>query len=236
MRLFSTCRSCGEAMLVTSIDDTVHPTCAPKPTAVDIQCAEFLAAVQAGDNARADELAATIDAAERPTLRGSALYYSQALGWPVFPLKAGSKEPATLKGFKDATTNRRRIEAWWNGNPNYNIGLATGHAFDVVDIDPGPGGRESLAQLEQAGSLPDVHGYVVTAGNRAEGRPAGIHLYVKATGRGNRAGFLPGIDYRGAGGYVVGAPSTLGNHQSWQWLMPPSPDIKAHNNTERKAA
>ncbi|EIT89471.1 hypothetical protein MA4S0726RA_3203 [Mycobacteroides abscessus 4S-0726-RA] len=227
MRLFSTCRDCGEAMLVTSIDDTVHPTCAPKPTAVDIQCAEFLAAVQAGDNARANELAATIDAAERPTLRGSALYYSQALGWPVFPLKAGSKEPATLKGFKDATTNRRRIEAWWNGNPNYNIGLATGHAFDVVDIDPGPGGRESLARLEQAGSLPDVHGYVVTAGNRAEGRPAGIHLYVKATGRGNRAGFLPGIDYRGVSGYVVAPPSVRGERQTWQWLMPPSPVIKA---------
>lgn len=237
MRLFSTCRACGEALLTTSIDDTVHPTCEPKPTAVELQCDEFLAAVKAGDDARADQLAEAIDSAGRPTLRGSALYYSQALGWPVFPLKARSKEPATLRGFKEATTSRRRIEAWWNANPNYNIGLATGHAFDVIDVDPGAAGRESLVQLRQTdGSLPDVHGYVVTGGNRADSRPAGIHLYVKATGRGNRAGFLPGVDYRGTSGYVVAPPSTRGDHQTWQWLMPPSPIINAHNTIKENAA
>lgn len=224
MRLFSTCRDCGEAMLVTSIDDTVHPTCEPKPTAVDIQCAEFLAAVQAGDNARADELAATIDAAERPTLRGSALYYSQSLGWPVFPLKAGSKEPATLKGFKDATTNRRRIETWWNGNPNYNIGLPTGHAFDVIDVDPAHGGWQSLAQLDESDVLPDIHGRVATAGG--DDRLCGVHLYIAPTGDKNGTNLMPGIDYRGFGGYVVGAPSRLPGGRSWSWSSPPSPRVR----------
>lgn len=236
MIIFTTCRDCGEAMQVTSIDETVHPMCEPKPTAVDILCAEFLAAVEAGDDAVADGLAEAIDNTERPTLRSSALYYTQRLGWPVFPLRPGTKEPATRNGFKDASTNRRQIEAWWNAKPDYNIGLATGHHFDVVDVDPGAGGRESLVKLQKAGSMPQVHGYVVTAGNRAKSRPAGIHLYVRPTGQGNRAGLMPGIDFRSVGGYVVGPPSTIGGHQSWLWLMPPSPVIKGGQVSGANAA
>ena len=42
-------------------------------------------------------------------------------------------------GVKDATTNRARILAWWTRHPQANIGLATGHTFDVLDVD-GPEG------------------------------------------------------------------------------------------------
>jgi hypothetical protein len=38
-------------------------------------------------------------------------------------------------GVKDATTNRARILAWWTRHPQANIGLATGHRFDVLDVD-----------------------------------------------------------------------------------------------------
>jgi Bifunctional DNA primase/polymerase, N-terminal len=49
-------------------------------------------------------------------------------------------------GVKDATTNRARILAWWTRHPHANIGLATGHAFDVLDID-GPTGEDAVRTL-----------------------------------------------------------------------------------------
>jgi putative DNA primase/helicase len=49
-------------------------------------------------------------------------------------------------GVKDATTNRARILAWWTRHPLANIGLATGHAFDVLDID-GPAGAHAIQEL-----------------------------------------------------------------------------------------
>ena len=45
-------------------------------------------------------------------LLAAALRYA-AVGWPVFPCKPDSKEPATIHGFKDATTDPAVIEAWW---------------------------------------------------------------------------------------------------------------------------
>jgi len=46
-------------------------------------------------------------------------------------------------GVKDATTNRARILAWWTRHPQANIGLATGHRFDVLDVD-GPAGAQAI--------------------------------------------------------------------------------------------
>jgi hypothetical protein len=46
-------------------------------------------------------------------------------------------------GVKDATTNRAQILAWWTRHPQANIGLATGHLFDVLDVD-GPAGAQAI--------------------------------------------------------------------------------------------
>jgi hypothetical protein len=63
-------------------------------------------------------------------------------------------------GVKDATTNRARVLAWWTRHPQANIGLATGHRFDVLDVD-GPTGaaaiRELAAEHGLHGSGPLVH-------------------------------------------------------------------------------
>jgi hypothetical protein len=63
-------------------------------------------------------------------------------------------------GVKDATTNRARLLACWTRHPQANIGLATGHRFDVLDVD-GPTGaaaiRELAAEHGLHGSGPLVH-------------------------------------------------------------------------------
>lgn len=130
-------------------------------------------------------------------------------------------------GFHDATNDIERICKWWSAHPDHNIGLATGHLFDVVDVDPGAGGAMSIADLLRNNRIPLVHAIVATAGSDTSFRPSGMHLYVKPSGKGCFADLRPGVDYRGIGGYVVAAPSTLGSSvRSWSWAVTPSPNIK----------
>src|SRR6266498_3703545 len=56
------------------------------------------------------------------------------------------KHPITTHGLKDASTNREQIEWWWRRFPRANVGLATGHLFDVLDID-GPIGERFIRRL-----------------------------------------------------------------------------------------
>jgi hypothetical protein len=145
-------------------------------------------------------------------------------GWPVFPLAARSKQPAIPKaqgghGFLDATTDVGRIEPWWDRHPRHNIGVATGHMFDVIDIDTDKGGNESLAELLAAHRIPTVHAVARTGSG-------GLHLYIELRHARNGQNILAGVDYRGLGGYVAAAPSTRGGTQSYVWLVTPSPIIK----------
>lgn len=220
MFIYSTCRDCGGLLHVTD-NDTVHPGCTPKPTKAQRLTQEWLAAVEAGDTTLEATLQQQIDELDSrpPRLLDAALKYIQ-WGWPVFPLKTCSKQPATRNGFKDATTDPDRVRVWWERHPDSNIGLPTGIRFDVIDIDV-PHGPTSFSELIDDGLVPDVHGQVATSSG-------GLHLYIPPTGDGNRAGIEPGIDYRGAGGYVVAPPSTLGERgRAWSWITQPSPAIAA---------
>jgi len=226
--IYTTCRACGDTLTSTN-NDTVHPLCPPRPTKVERLTTEWLDAAHAGDEQRATDLQVMIDEldARPPQLLRSALTYAR-WGWPVFPLRARSKQPATRNGFKNATTDEDRIRAWWAQHPDANIGLPTGIMFDVIDIDV-PHGPPSLAHILEStvdhrtgrGLLPDAHGVCATASG-------GAHYYIRAQGGGNKTRIMPGIDTRGAGGYVVAPPSTLGERgRSWSWTVAPSPAIKA---------
>jgi hypothetical protein len=122
----------------------------------------------------------------------------------VFRLKPNDKVPMSgSHGFKDATTDTKKIQKWWRLTPDANIGVATGAVSGVVVIDvDGPDGEASLAKLE------DQHGPVpVTFTVRT---PRGRHVYVRHPGGKvkNSAGKLgPGLDIRGDGGYAVLPPS-----------------------------
>ena len=227
MFIYTTCRDCG-GLLHTTDGDTVHPGCTPKPTKAEQYGQQWLEAALRGGDTECDRLHALIDVIDTapPRMLAAALRYAD-WGWPVFPLKTGSKTPATPHGFKDATTDPDRITTWWTRHPGNNIGIPTGHAFDVIDIDVPQGPLSYSALLEREnphtgiGPIPDVHGQVATSSG-------GLHLYIPATGAGNRAALLPGIDIRGVGGYVVAPPSTLGPPgRAWSWISHPSPVLTA---------
>lgn len=177
---------------------------------------QIRAAADAGDTATIDRLGALLDErdAARPTpaLLASALWYAEQ-GIPVFALQALSKVPMRgSSGCKDATTDADRIRAWWAQTPDANIGLATGHTVDVVDID-GLVGQTSRAHQWGMFTGLNVIGKVSTP------RAGGLHLFVPASGQGNKAGLLPGVDYRGTGGYVVAAPSRT-DVGAYRWTVP----------------
>jgi hypothetical protein len=113
------------------------------------------------------------------------------------------------------------VRAWWSKRPTSNVGLATGHRFDVLDLDgPDAEARFDAYQLRHDLPMPgDDDGpgaplWVAT--------PRGLHCYVEPTGAGNRAGgFLgDGIDWRGMGGYVV-APPSMRAEGVYQWVHDP---------------
>jgi len=141
----------------------------------------------------------------------AASYYADR-GLAVFPLLPQSKVPATLNGFKDATTNADQIQAWWSDNPHYNVAIATGNRSGtiVIDID-GAEGEESLATLEkQLGTLP-VTITQITPGKMINGQwtGKGRHLIFRTNGQqfSCRTGIVKSIDIKADGGYIVAAPS-----------------------------
>jgi len=55
-------------------------------------------------------------------------------GCAVFPCGT-NKQPLTLRGYKDATTDADVIRHWWRCWPEALIGVPTGEKFCVIDCD-----------------------------------------------------------------------------------------------------
>jgi bifunctional DNA primase/polymerase-like protein len=114
-------------------------------------------------------------------------------------------------GLHDATTNRARVLAWWTQHPQANIGLATGHRFDALDVD-GPTGAHTIRTFAGEHQLKSSGPLVRTGGG-------GWHFYLAATGLGNaRPCDLDHVDWRGRGGYVVAPPSRHASGHPYQWV------------------
>jgi hypothetical protein len=114
-------------------------------------------------------------------------------------------------GVKDATCNRARILAWWTRHPQANIGLATGHRFDVLDVD-GSAGAQAIRTLAAEHGLHSSGPVVRTGGD-------GWHYYLAPTGLGNaHPRDLEHVDWRGRGGYVVAPPSRHASGHPYQWM------------------
>lgn len=136
----------------------------------------------------------------------TALWYAQQ-GIPVFPCKPGEKAPATRHGVKDATTDESAIRDWWDAQPTANVALAAGVVFDVLDIDDWAHVNDVIEAIIEEG-----FGFVATP-------RGGTHVYLPVSGDGNATNLVPGVDFRGDGGYVLAPPSVLPNGV-YRWLEP----------------
>lgn len=136
-----------------------------------------------------------------PTLE-AALGYARR-GWPVVPLKARSKEPASAHGVKDATTSEGVIRGWFEDHPNWNVGIATGAPGPMVlDVD-NPDHPDA----------PDIDDFtsVVLSGR-------GFHVYFAPDDQrtlGTHFGEL-----RGKGSYVLAPPSVHPSGEPYRWVRP----------------
>ena len=155
-------------------------------------------------------------------LQRHAEYYTKNMGLRVFP--CNGKIPATTHSCKDATTDPAQIAEWWGGGSTYNIAIATGGGIVVLDVDAdherGKYGDETLDDLEQQyGPLPETWTCLTGGG--------GVHYYFQCDDPALTvaAGFAPGLDYRGTGGYVIAPPSihpTTGRAYEWEASSTPT--------------
>lgn len=148
----------------------------------------------------------------------AALSYAH-LGLAVFPLVEGAKNPATAKGFKNASTDEKTVRTWWTRNPNYNIGIACGNGTMVIDLDVDEAkdedGTATLRKWEDDnGKLPETATAVTGRG--------GLHMLYRIDGE-VRCSANPklGVDVRGDGGYIVAPPSIHPNGTQYAWERDP---------------
>jgi len=147
-----------------------------------------------------------------------ALFYSEAFGWPVFPVSPFNKRPMTEHGHLDATTDPDTIRRWWWAQPNANLGVRC-DSFFVVDIDPRSGGNESWERLNR-----------VESSIQASTANWGKHLYFKHD---KRLESIPlgrtfkGIDIKGGGRHYVLLPPSRFGRKRYRWMGNPAQTMPA---------
>jgi Bifunctional DNA primase/polymerase, N-terminal/Primase C terminal 1 (PriCT-1) len=134
----------------------------------------------------------------------AALRYAE-LGYKVFPILPGDKNPKTPKGFHDATVDPDQIEAWWHLNPSANIGIpAAGMlVLDVDLLDDGSPNRWHADEPEKLLDLAAAPINTTPSGGRhfIFRRPPDKTWHISA-------GMLAKhVDVRTDGGYFIAPPS-----------------------------
>ncbi len=167
---------------------------------------------------------------------GRAAEMYAALGYPVLPCfepapgggctcRAGAgchrpgKHPrlkgrqAGQGGVHEASMDPVTVRRWWRRWPRANVALRTGDRFDACDLDSQEGVEALRAILSEAGG-------VLGSGPLARTGGGGWHLLFAPTGHGSPKRVLPGVDWRGHGGYVLVAPSRHPSGRRYRWIRP----------------
>lgn len=157
---------------------------------------------------------------ETPLCRDAALGYL-ARRWSVIPAAPrGKRAIVAWRTYQERLPSKTELRRWFGKWPEANVAIVTGavSGLVVLDIDPGHGGEDSLATIEERhGALP------VTI--EAETGGGGRHLYFAHPGGeiSNRAGMAPGLDLRGDGGMIIAPPSIHPSGKPYRWRERRSP-------------
>jgi len=147
--------------------------------------------------------------------------------FPVIPIKPDKKPFIPWADYQKRLATPGEVRGFWTKYPEAMIGIVTGgiSGLLVVDCDT----AEGYAAVQE--HLPDSL-LIPTASTPRGGR----HLYFAMPGDKNLtvgAGVLPGVDFRGEGGYIIAPPSSNGTGKAYVWLTglslddcppPPLPD------------
>jgi len=145
-------------------------------------------------------------------------------GFCIFPVTStGKKKRPLVESWQNiATKDLAQIQVWWTQWPDANIGMACGKSgVFVLDVDVSDGkpGLESLGKLEaEYAKIPETMQVKTGSG--------GIHFFFRYTlnrSVGNRGHFLPGLDVRGDGGYVILPPSIHETNNLYEWVKEIAP-------------
>ena len=165
----------------------------------------------------------------------AALQYAAA-GLKVFPV-GRNKQP--FFPWKDnATTDEKTIREWWARYPDANVAYLTGKYAEnlfltVIDLDTHNEAKNGIAELEKwqlENKFPFPETLTVTTGS------GGKHLYFFTDKPGkSAANYLPGVDVRSKGGYVVAPPSVHESGSLYKWDKPFSVSAIARGGVEVEA-
>lgn len=165
----------------------------------------------------------------------AALQYAAA-GLKVFPV-GRNKQP--FFPWKDnATTDEKTIREWWARYPDANVAYLTGKYAEnlfltVIDLDTHNEAKNGIAELEkwlQENKFNFPETLTATTGG------GGKHLYFFTDKPGkSAANYLPGVDVRSKGGYVVAPPSVHESGSLYKWDKPFSVSAIARGGVEVEA-
>ena len=163
------------------------------------------------------------------SLLQSALQYL-ASGKSVFPVvitSDGKKRPLVKwKKFQTRLPTPEEVCSWWTRWPQAAIGMVTGSISGccALDIDPRNGGN--------------LKGKPLPAGPRSQTMHGGKHHFFRfpPTHLRTKCSILPGVDFKGEGGFVVlpPTPSYTWIQQTGEWPELPSWVIKSHRHPKQE--
>ncbi|KRQ94455.1 DUF3987 domain-containing protein [Bradyrhizobium valentinum] len=140
-------------------------------------------------------------------------------GIKIFP--AGADKRPLVKGWQEAATcNVDQINRWWDGAAALPAIPCGQNNLVVIDCDRHDGGADGVAAFK---SLVVARGGLSPQVPLVKTPNGGLHVYFrqpngKALGNG-RGSLPPGIDVRGAGGFVVGPGARLPDGRGWTAMI-----------------
>jgi hypothetical protein len=159
-----------------------------------------------------------------------------SIGWRVVPLHSPDnssdsgcscarsdcnrpgKHPLIADWVNQASSDARVVTDWWTTWPEANIGLLTGVAFDVLDIDSQ--GLAAMMRVEAGPHLGGV-GPIVATGR-------GLHLYLRHQTRRPEIAITP-VDWMGPGHLVVAPPSLHASGHRYEFTTLAGSDAPLHD-------